>query len=56
MEKYVAPQYMFVEDDHTIGGTPNRFEKRPIVFETAWKKIYQKKKILYITGNVLNKL
>jgi len=56
MEKYVAPQYMFVEDDHTIGGTPNRFEKRPIVFETGWKKNYQKKKILYITGNVLNKL
>jgi hypothetical protein len=56
MEKYAAPQYMFVEEDHTIGGTPNRFEKRPIVYEDRWKQTYGNKKLLYATGNVLNKL
>jgi hypothetical protein len=56
MDKYVAPEFMLVEVDHTIGGTPTRFEKRPIVYEDGWKKIYQKKKMFYVTGNVLNKL
>jgi hypothetical protein len=56
MQKYFAPTHMFMEEDHTIGGTPNRFEKRPIVYEEAWKKNYEKKKMLYVTGNVLNKL
>jgi hypothetical protein len=56
MQRYSAPEYMFVEDDHTIGGTPNRFEKRPIVYEESWKKNYEKKKMLYLAGEVLNKL
>src|SRR5439155_8512695 len=56
MNKYVVPEFMCVEEDHTIGGTPTRFEKRPIVYEEEWKKNYQKKKVLYVTGNVLNKL
>lgn len=56
MDSYVAPEYMFVEEDHTIGGTPNRFEKRKIVYEDGWKKTYGNKKFLYATGNVLNKL
>jgi hypothetical protein len=56
MERYIAPKYMVVEEDHTIGGTPNRFEKRPIVYEEGWKKNYKNRKLLYITGNVLNKL
>jgi len=56
LAKYAAPAWMFVANDHTIGGTPNRFEKRPIVLEETWKKNYEKKKMLYVTGNVLNKL
>ena len=56
MNKYTAPEYMFVEDDHTIAGTPNRFSKRPIVYEETWKKNYEQKKMLYYTGSLLNKL
>jgi len=56
LAKYEAPAWMFAAKDHTIGGTPNRFEKRAIVFEETWKKNYEKKKMLYVTGNVLNKL
>jgi|GEM_PF-664832 len=55
MVKYTAPEYMFVEEDHTIGGTPNRFTKRQITYEDGWKQTYSKKKMLYIAGNVLNK-
>jgi len=56
LDKYEAPQFMFVEDDHTIGGTPNRFEKRPIKYEEAWKKNFKNKKLLNFTGAILNKL
>lgn len=55
MDRYAAPEYMFVEEDHTIGGTPNRFEKRPIRYEEEWKKKFEHKKMLYIAGEVLNK-
>lgn len=56
LKEYAAPQYMLAEEVHTIGGTPNRFEKKPIMFEESWKKQYEKKKMLYVTGSVLNKL
>jgi hypothetical protein len=56
INKYAAPTYMFAEESHSIGGTPNRFEKRPIIFEDEWKKNYEKNKMLYVAGNVLNKL
>ena len=55
MNSYSAPEYMFVEDDHTIGGTPNRFEKRPITYDESWMKAYQNKKLLYFVGGLLNK-
>lgn len=56
LNAYTAPEYMYVEEDHTIGGTPNRFEKRPIRYEEGWKKNFEHKKMLYIAGEVLNKL
>lgn len=56
LQKYTAPEFMFVENDHTIGGTPNRFTKRPIVYEEGWKNNFKQKKLLYFTGGVLNKL
>ena len=46
IDKYAAPTHMFVENDHTIGGTPNRFEKRTIVIEESWKRNYEKKNAL----------
>lgn len=55
-DEYQAPEFMFVENDHTIGGTPNRFSKRPIVYDEAWKKEFKNKKLLYWIGGILNKL
>lgn len=56
LDDYKAPEYMFVENDHTIGGTPNRFSKRPIAYDDAWKKAFEHKKFLYWVGGLLNKL
>lgn len=56
LSTYAAPEFMFVENDHTIGGTPNRFTKRPIVYEESWKNNFKQNKLLYFTGGVLNKL
>ena len=56
LQSYTAPAYMLAENDHTIGGTPNRFEKRPIKYEVGWKQAYTYKKILFTVGAMLNKL
>lgn len=56
LQNYQAPEYMYIENDHTIGGTPNRFEKRPIALDESWKKTYKNKKFIYYLGGVLNKL
>ena len=53
---YTAPEYMLAENDHTIGGTPNRFEKRPIAYDAGWKKAYANKPFLNAAGAVLNRL
>ena len=55
LDDYKAPEYMFVENDHTIGGTPNRFSKRPIVYDEGWKKEFSNRKLLYWIGGLLNK-
>jgi hypothetical protein len=56
MQKYQAPQFMELENDHTVGGTPERFTKKPIVYDTSWKELYKNKKVLYFTGSILNKM
>lgn len=53
---YTAPEFMYVENDHTIGGTPNRFSKRPIKYDESWKKEYEQKKFLYMLGGLMNKV
>ena len=56
MQPYKAPEYMYVEDDHTIAGTPQRFEKKPIVYDNTWKQAYNKKPLLSFIGNLINKI
>lgn len=56
MQPYKAPEYMLAENDHTIGGTPNRFSKRPIVYDEGWKESYKSNRFLYVAGGLLNKL
>ena len=54
LQPYQAPEYMVVEDDHTIAGTPQRFSKRPIAYDASWKAFYSKKPLLSFFGKFLN--
>ena len=56
LQPYLAPKYMVVEDDHTIAGTPQRFTKRPIVYDNSWEATYEKKPVLFFLGKILNTL
>ena len=54
LQPYQAPDYMVVEDDHTIAGTPNRFTKRPIAYDSSWETFYNKKPLLSFFGKIMN--
>lgn len=56
MQPYTAPEFMVVEDDHTIAGTPQRFTKKPIAYDNSWRKAFSKKPILFFLGNIMNKI
>lgn len=51
-----VPEYTVLDNDHTIGGTPGRFEKRKIKLDSQWKKTAKKKPIFNAIGFILNKL
>lgn len=38
IQEFVIPETMYLEDDHTIGGTPNKFTARVIRYDDNWKK------------------
>ncbi len=54
LQPYKAPDYMVVEDDHTIAGTPQRFTKRPIAYDGSWKSFYDNKPLLSFFGKIMN--
>lgn len=56
LEPFTMPEFMELNDDHTIGGTPNRFEKRKIKFDDNWIKAVNEKPLMKFIGAVLNKL
>lgn len=56
LQKYTAPMYMELSDDHTIAGTPGRFEKKPIAADNSWKDFYKSNKVLNTLGKVFNSL
>ena len=56
LQPYKAPEYMHVEDDHTIAGTPQRFTKKPIKYDNSWEEAYSKKPVLSFVGKIMNKL
>lgn len=56
LQPYLAPDYMAVENDHTIAGTPQRFSKRPIVYDASWKTFYEQKPLLSFFGKVMNRI
>lgn len=56
LKTFKMPEYMFLENDHTIGGTPSRFEKRKIKLDANWKIQALRKPVFNALGFILNKL
>lgn len=56
LKNFKVPEYMFVENDHTIGGTPNKSIKRKIEYDSVWKKEVSKKPMFNMIGSLLNKI
>jgi hypothetical protein len=56
LQQFTAPEYMELIDDHTIGGTPGRFERRRVTEDTSWKNFYGNKPLLNAFGKFANSL
>ena len=56
MKAFPTPEFMELVEDHTIGGTPGRFSKKPIQYDDSWKEQYNDNKFAYFTGGILNKI
>lgn len=51
-----APRYFERSKSHTIGGTPDKREKQPIVYDDSWKQQLRHYPLLRLVGWALNKL
>lgn len=56
LPSFEVPEYMDFSNNHTIGGTPNRFEKSPIKYDDKWKKISKRKPVFHVVGKTLDLL
>jgi hypothetical protein len=56
LQNYTAPEFMELSNDHTIAGTPGRFERKKIAADNSWKDFYTHHKMLNISGKVFNSL
>ncbi|GMN08293.1 hypothetical protein MTsPCn5_36820 [Croceitalea sp. MTPC5] len=53
---FEMPEYMELNNDHTIAGTPNRFEKRKIKYDDKWRSTAKKHPLFNTLGYILNKV
>lgn len=56
LKNFDAPHYMELTNEHTIGGTPGRFERRPVAEDVSWKNFYKNKPLLNAAGKFANVL
>jgi hypothetical protein len=56
LQPYEAPEFMELSNEHTIAGTPGRFERKKISADNSWKQFYKNKKALSILGSVFNSI
>lgn len=55
-DSFSMPDYMELQNDHTVAGTPNRFQKRKIQYDNQWEQGAKKFPLFNILGTILNKL
>jgi hypothetical protein len=53
---FKVPEYFDIENNHTIGGTPNRFEKNKIVLDNTWMKKSKQKPLFHIIGKIIDRI
>lgn len=56
LQRFIVPKYMDCENNHSIGGTPTRFNKSKIQYDDKWKEQSKKKPILNFIGKLVDKL
>lgn len=56
LANYKAPEYMELNNDHTIAGTPGRFERKVIAADNSWKDFYKQHAMLNALGKIFNAL
>ncbi|MEO8116057.1 MAG: hypothetical protein ABI653_00325 [Bacteroidota bacterium] len=54
MQPFDTPKYMELVNDHTLGGTPKRFEKREIMLDESWKKYFDNHIAKNLAGKIFN--
>lgn len=55
-DSYDVPEYMELNNDHTIAGTLNRFKKTKIKYDDRWESVAKKRPFFNVLGYVLNKI
>jgi len=55
-DSFEMPTHMELKNDHTIAGTPNRFQKREIKYDDRWLDLSKKKPVFNFLGLILNRL
>lgn len=53
---FQAPEYMEIQNDHTIGGTPNKFFKRKIKLDNDWRQKARNSFVFNALGVILNRV
>ena len=56
LQKFSAPEFMELTNDHSIAGTPGRFDRKPIAADNSWREFYKNKKLLSALGQMFNSL
>ncbi|WP_422080644.1 sulfotransferase [Ulvibacterium sp.] len=55
-DAYKVPEFMELNNDHTIAGTPNRFKKTRIKYDNRWEDVAKKRPFFNACGYVLNRI
>lgn len=55
-DSYDIPEFMELNNDHTIAGTLNRFKKTKIKYDDRWHSIAKKHPLFNALGYILNKI
>jgi len=56
LPSFDVPEYMDFSNNHTIGGTPTKFEKSPIKYDDKWEELSKRKPVFHVVGKLVDLL